>query len=79
MFLNLAPESGSATHFTRTVKGIVSRDLLTLVFSSEQLLLVLLDMHKKDFEFYRIFAELVVFVIDSPVYSSRDEYTGVLT
>ncbi len=34
------------------VKGTVSRDFLTLVFFIKQLLLVPLDMPKKDFEFF---------------------------
>ncbi len=62
----------------RQVKGTVSRDFLTLVFFIffiKHLLLVPLDMPRKDFEFFRIFEELFEFVIDSPVYSlpeSRD-------
>jgi hypothetical protein len=34
------------------LKGTVSRDFLTLVFFIKQLLLVPLDMPKKDFEFF---------------------------
>jgi hypothetical protein len=36
----------------RSFKGTVSRDFLTLVFFIKQLLLVPLDMSKKDFEFF---------------------------
>ncbi len=56
-------------------KGTVSRDFLTLVFFIKHLLLVPLDTPRKDFKFFRIFEELIEFVIDSPVYSlpgSRD-------
>ncbi len=34
------------------IKGIVSRDFLTLVFFIKHLLLVLLDTPRKDFEFF---------------------------
>jgi hypothetical protein len=43
----------------------MSRDFLTLVFFIKQLLLVPLDMPRKDFEFFRISKELFVFVIDT--------------
>jgi hypothetical protein len=52
------------------ITGTVSRDFLTMVFFIRQLLLVLLDMPRKDFEFFQIIDELFVFVIDSPMYSS---------
>ncbi len=55
--------------FEPQLKGTVSRDFLTLVFFIKQLLLVPLDMPKKDFEFFWLFNKLFVFVIDSPVYS----------
>jgi hypothetical protein len=44
------------------VKGTLSRDFLTLVFFIIQFLLVRVDMPRKDFEFFRIFEELFVFV-----------------
>jgi hypothetical protein len=47
----------------------------TLVYFIKQLLLVPLDMPRKDFKFFRIFEKLFVFLINSPVYSipgSRD-------
>ncbi len=53
----------------KVFKGTVSRDFLTLVFFIKQLLLFPLDMPRKDFEFFRIFKKLFVFLIDSPVYS----------
>ncbi len=56
--------------FNLIFKGTVSRDFFTLVFFIKHLLLVLLDMPRKDFVFLRIFEELFEFVIDSPVYSS---------
>ncbi len=52
-----------------SLKGTVSRDFLTLFFFIKQLLLVPLDMPKKDFNFFLLFKKLFVFVIDSPVYS----------
>jgi hypothetical protein len=59
---------GSARQIN-ALKGIVSRDFLTLVFFIKHLLLVPLYTPRKDFEFFRIFEELFEFVIDSPVYS----------
>ncbi len=38
--------------FTPALKGTVSRDFLTLVFFIKQLLLVPLDMPRKDFEYF---------------------------
>ncbi len=38
--------------FTPALKGTVSRDFLTLFFFIKQLLLVPLDMPRKDFEFF---------------------------
>jgi hypothetical protein len=57
------------TVFTRKkiLKGTVSRDFSFQVFSIKQLLLVLIGMTKNNFEFFRIFVELFVFVIDSTV------------
>jgi hypothetical protein len=49
------------------VKGRVSRDFSSPVFFIKQLLLVPMGMSRNDFEFFRIFVELFVFVIDSPV------------
>ncbi len=42
----------SSGHSKRQLKGTVSRDFLTLVFFIKQLLLVTLDIPKKDFEFF---------------------------
>jgi hypothetical protein len=53
----------------RYIKGTVSRDFLPLGFFVKHLLLVPLDMPRKDFGFFRIFEELFEFVIDSLVYS----------
>jgi hypothetical protein len=47
--------------------GTVSRDFSSLVFFIIQLLLVPIGMHRNSFEFFRIFVELFVFVIDSPI------------
>ncbi len=69
------PSIYQPAHLVHAVKGTVSRDFLTLVFFIKHLLLVPLDMPRKDFKFFRIFEELFEFVIDSPVYSlpvSRD-------
>ncbi len=54
-------------HSQVLIKGTVSRDFLTLVFFIKHLLLVPLDMPRKDYEFFRILEELFEFVIDSPV------------
>ncbi len=48
-------------------KGTVSRDFSCLVFFIKQLLLVSIGKSRNDFEFFRIFVELFVFVIESPV------------
>jgi hypothetical protein len=48
-------------------KGTVSRDFRLRFFLIIQLLLVQIGMHRNNFEFFRIFVELFVFVIDSPV------------
>ncbi len=56
----------------------MSRDFLTQVLFSTQLLLVLLDASRKDFKLFWIFEKLFVFAIDSPVYSSlRSWYSPV--
>jgi hypothetical protein len=47
-------------------KATVSRDFSCPVFFIKQLLLVPTGMPRNDFEFFRIFVELFVFVIDSP-------------
>jgi hypothetical protein len=57
--------------------GTVSRDFFTQVFSIKQLILVPLDRPRSDFEFFGIFEELFIFVIDST--GASDEYTVVLT
>ncbi len=49
------------------VKETVSRDFSPSVFFIKQLFLVPMGMPRNDFEFFRIFVELFVFVIDSPV------------
>ncbi len=46
-----------------TLKGTVSLEFVS-VFSLNEFLLVSSHMPRKDFEFYRIFVELFVFVID---------------
>jgi hypothetical protein len=51
-----------------TYSETVSRDILPCFFI-KQLLLVLLDTPRKDFDFFRLFEELFVFVIDFLVYS----------
>ncbi len=48
-------------------KGTASRDFSSLVFFIKQLLLVPMGMPRNVFEFFRIFVELLVFVIDSSV------------
>ncbi len=53
------------------LKATVSRDFSCPVFFIKQLLLVPIGMPKTDFEFFRIFAELFVFVIDSTGESIR--------
>jgi hypothetical protein len=50
----------------RPLKGSVTRFFI-LVFLIKQLHLVPLDIPRKDFEFFRIFDELLVFTIDSGV------------
>ncbi len=47
------------------IKGTVSRDFSCPVFFIKQLLLVPIGKPRNDFEFFRIFVELFVFVIDS--------------
>jgi hypothetical protein len=49
--------------------GTVSRDFFILFFFIKHLLLVPLDMPRKDFKFFPIFEELFELVIDFPVYS----------
>ncbi len=49
------------------LKGTVSRDFSGPVFFIKHLLLVPIGMPRTDFEFFLIFVELFVFVIDSPV------------
>jgi hypothetical protein len=49
------------------LKGTVSRDFLCPVFFIKQLLLVPIGKPRNDFKFFRIFVDLFVFVIDSPV------------
>jgi hypothetical protein len=51
----------------QVLKGTVSRDFSSPVFFIKQLLLVPKGMPRNDFEFFRKFVELFVFVIDSPV------------
>ncbi len=56
-------------HYTvliNTVKGTVSGDFLCQVFFIKHLLLVPIGIPRADFEFFRIFVKLFVFVIDSP-------------
>ncbi len=48
-------------------KGTVSRDFSSPVFFIKQLLLVPKGMPRNDFEFFRKFVDLFVFVINSPV------------
>jgi hypothetical protein len=62
---------------SRILKGIVARDLSSSVFFIKKFLLVPLDILEKDFAFCRIFVELFVFVIDSPVYLLPGESTKV--
>ncbi len=67
--------SNSAHTEMKSAKTQMSRAFLTLVFFVKHLLLVPLDMPRKDFKVFRIFEELFEFVIDSPLYSllgSRD-------
>jgi hypothetical protein len=52
------------------IKGQCHEILYSVLFI-KQLLLVPSDKPKKDFEIFRIFKELFVFIIDSPVYSSQ--------
>jgi hypothetical protein len=54
----------------------LSWDFFTLVFFIKQLLLVLWDMHRKDFEFFWIFKELILVAIDSPLYSPTGSRTS---
>ncbi len=49
------------------LKGTVSRDFSSAGFFIKQLRLVPMGMPRNDFKFFRIFVELFVFVIDSPV------------
>jgi hypothetical protein len=49
------------------IKATVSRDFSCPVFFIKQLLLVPIGKPRNDFEFFRIFMELFVFVIDSLV------------
>jgi hypothetical protein len=49
------------------LKGTVQRDFFTPVFFIIRILLVPLDMPRSDFEFVRIFVEIFVFEIDSPL------------
>ncbi len=53
--------------FHTVLKGTVSRDFSCPVFFIKQLILVPIGKPRNDFEFIRIFVELFVFVIDSPV------------
>jgi hypothetical protein len=48
------------------MKGTVSRDFLCPVFFIKHLLLVPKGMPRTDFEFFRKFVELFVFIINSP-------------
>jgi hypothetical protein len=57
----------TATAYPQLFKGTVSRDFSCPVFFIKQLLLVPIGKPRNDFEFFRIFVELFVFVIDSPV------------
>ncbi len=60
------------------IPGIQCHEIFfTQVFSIKQLILVPLDMPRSDFEFFGIFAELFIFVINST--GASDEYTVVLT
>ncbi len=52
--------------FSVSLKGTVSRDFSCPVFFIKHLLLVPIGTPRTDFEFFRIFVELFVFVIDSP-------------
>ncbi len=52
---------------TNNTKGTVQRDFLTPFFFIIRLLLVPLDMPRSDFEFFRIFVEIFVFEIYSPL------------
>ncbi len=58
--------SALAPNFVSVLKGTVSRDFSCQVFFIKHLLLVPIGMPRTDFEFFRIFLELFVFVIDSP-------------
>jgi hypothetical protein len=69
-------QHSTAEHFTNRgirswaysqLKGTVSRDFSSPVFFIKQFLLVPMGMPSSDFEFFRIFVELFVFVLDSPV------------
>jgi hypothetical protein len=48
-------------------KGTVSRDFSCPVFFIKELFLVPIGKPRNDFDFFRIFVELFVFIIDSPV------------
>ncbi len=50
-----------------SLKGTVSWYFLSPFFFIKQLLLVLIAVARKDFEFLRIFMELFLYLIDSPV------------
>jgi hypothetical protein len=58
---------GLQLHIRNIVKGTVSRDFSCPVFFIKHLLLVPIGMPRADFKFFRIFVELFVFIIDSPV------------
>ncbi len=60
------------------LKGTVSQDFCRRFFSIKQFLLVPIDILRNNFEFSRIFVELFVFIIESPVYSSPESWDSVM-
>jgi hypothetical protein len=62
----LAPDCNVAN------KGTVTQFFLSLIFFIKHLLLVPIDMHRKEFKFFWMLAVLFEFVIDSSVYSPQE-------
>jgi hypothetical protein len=54
-------------HYLEVLKGTVPPDFSPLVFFFKQLLLALVDKPSNDFDFFRIFAEILDFSCASPV------------
>jgi hypothetical protein len=69
-FVTLLPFSRILFLFRKKfIKGPCQKIFNSVFFFIKQLLLVSLDTLRKDFEFFPLFEEVLVFVIDSPVYS----------